>query len=121
MARLLNAKVLGHQHIHEVSIKVDNLTFGYTKKSKQLDKVSFEVHKNEWTTLLGPNGSGKSTIAKIVVRVHKHKQGLISINGKLINDFSNKEYARKVAYIPQIMDVPEGISVYDFVSYGRNP
>lgn len=43
------------------------------------------------------------------------------MDNKEIREYSNKEYAKQVAYIPQIIDVPEGISVYDFVSYGRNP
>lgn len=60
-------------------------------------------------------------MAKLLVRINKHKEGIISLNGSEIKDYSNKDYAKQVAYIPQIIDVPEGISVYDFVSYGRNP
>lgn len=108
-------------HPHESVIKVDGITFGYTRKANQLDNISFEIHKKEWTTILGPNGSGKSTLAKLLVRINNFKTGLISLDNKEIRSYSNKEYAKKVAYIPQIIDVPEGISVYDFVSYGRNP
>lgn len=119
--KLLNTKQTYHVHPHESAIKIDDVSFGYTKKSNQLEKVSFEIHKKEWTTILGPNGSGKSTLAKLLVRINKFNQGLISLDNREIRNYSNKEYARKVAYIPQIIDIPEGISVYDFVSYGRNP
>lgn len=121
MVRLLNTKQTYHVHPHESAIKIDNVSFGYTKKSKQLENLSFEIHKKEWTTILGPNGSGKSTLAKLLVRINKFNQGYISLDSKEIRNYSNKEYARKIAYIPQIIDIPEGISVYDFVSYGRNP
>lgn len=121
MVWLINTKQKTHVHPHESAIKIDNITFGYTKKSNQLDGVSFEIHRKEWTTILGPNGSGKSTLAKLLVRINKFNQGLISLDNREIRNYSNKEYARKVAYIPQIIDIPEGISVYDFVSYGRNP
>lgn len=121
MIKLVNTKQKYHTHPHESLIRLDNVSFGYTKKSRQLENISFEINNKEWTTILGPNGSGKSTLAKLLTRLIKSNEGLISLNNKEIKSYSNKDYARKIAYIPQIIDIPEGISVYNFVSYGRNP
>lgn len=47
MARLLNTKQVSHIHPHDSAFKIEGVTFGYTKNSKQLDNVSFEIHKKE--------------------------------------------------------------------------
>ena len=69
----------------------------------------------------GPNGSGKSTLAKSIVRINKFKRGNIYIDNKALSEYKAKEFAKFVAYIPQVLDVPHGTSVYDFISFGRNP
>lgn len=45
--KLLNTKQTYHVHPHESVIKVDGITFGYTRKANQLDNISFEIHKKE--------------------------------------------------------------------------
>ena len=108
----------------EKALEIKNLKFKYAgaKKGKwHLDDVSMDILKGQWTTILGPNGSGKSTLAKSIVRINKPKSGEILLNGKIIKEFKGKEFARNVAYIPQVIEVPHGTSVYDFISFGRNP
>ena len=115
---------LSHHHERHDDIEeivVNNLTFGYSKNEEILKDVSITIHKGEWNTILGPNGSGKSTLAKCLVRINKYKKGNIIIDGKELKEYKNKEYAKRVAYIPQMIDIPEGTSVYDYVSFGRNP
>lgn len=116
-------KLSHHHERHDDTdeIVVNNLTFGYSKNEEVLKDVSIKIHKGEWNTILGPNGSGKSTLAKCLVRINKYKKGNILIDGKELKDYKNKEYAKRVAYIPQMIDIPEGTSVYDYVSFGRNP
>lgn len=105
-------------------IEIKNVNFKYpgAKKDKwHLSNVSINIEDGKWTTILGPNGSGKSTLAKAIVKINKIHKGEILINGKHFKDFSGKEFAKKIAYIPQQVDVPHGTTVYDFVSFGRNP
>ena len=109
-----------HKHLHKHIIKVENVDFKYSKKAKKkvLDNLSLDIHRGSFTTIIGPNGSGKSTIVKSIVGAHKQQAGKISVNGKVL---SAKEFSKKVAYIPQMIEIPSGISVYDFVSFGRTP
>ena len=104
-------------------IEINNATFSYTnvKSQKHLDDVTIKIREGQWTTLIGPNGSGKSTIAKALVRINKLHKGNITLHGKSINKINHKEFAKKVAYIPQVLDIPSGTKVYDFISFGRNP
>lgn len=110
--------------IKENYLKIQNLSFKYpgTKKENwHLDNISINISKGEWTTILGPNGSGKSTLAKSIVRINKFKKGNIFINNKALSEYKAKDFAKFVAYIPQVLEVPHGTSVYDFISFGRNP
>ena len=40
---------------------------------------------------------------------------------KKFSEFTSKELARHLAYVPQILDFPKNIKVYDFVKMGRFP
>lgn len=105
-------------------LEIKNWKFKYpgTKKDKwHLHDVSLDVERGKWTSIIGPNGSGKSTLAKSIVRINKTKHGKIFVEGKDIHEYKGKEFAKKVAYIPQSIDIPHGTPVYDFISFGRNP
>ena len=108
----------------ENAIDVNDVSFKYPGAKKgqlHLDNVSLLFKKGKWTTILGPNGSGKSTLAKSIIRVNKTKFGIIKLHDQHIKVYAGKDFAKKIAYIPQQIDIPHGTSVYDFISFGRNP
>ena len=107
-----------------IAIEIKDLTFKYpgTKKNTwHLNDVSLSIEKGKWTTIIGPNGSGKSTLAQIMIRINKYKNGNIYLEGNDIQNIKYKEFAKKIAYIPQELEIPHGITVFEFVSFGRNP
>ncbi|MBP0955898.1 MAG: ABC transporter ATP-binding protein [Oscillospiraceae bacterium] len=61
-------------------IKVNNLTFSYTKKSFIRD-LSFSVFEGEIFGFLGPSGAGKSTLQKILLGMLPGYQGSAIVNG----------------------------------------
>lgn len=119
----INEHGINHHDNTNNIIEINNATFSYTnvKSQKHLDDVTIKIREGQWTTLIGPNGSGKSTIAKALVRINKLHNGNITLHGKDIKKINHKEFAKKVAYIPQVLDIPSGTKVYDFISFGRNP
>ena len=113
-----------HKYDDSNAIEIQNIDFRYPGAKKgewHLKDVNINIGKGEWTTILGPNGSGKSTLAKAIIRINKQKEGLILLDAKNVRDYKAKDFAKKVAYIPQQIDIPHGTSVYDFISFGRNP
>jgi energy-coupling factor transporter ATP-binding protein EcfA2 len=48
----------------EVSVEVDNLTFGYPGHAHVLHEINLRVLKGEMFGIIGPNGAGKSTLCK---------------------------------------------------------
>ncbi|TEY09504.1 ABC transporter ATP-binding protein [Campylobacter sp. US18a] len=69
--------------------------------------------------LMGHNGSGKSTLLRILARQLKPSFGKICFNDQDITDFSSKELARKIAYLPQHLPNLGYLSVRELVKMGR--
>ena len=61
-------------------IKVENLSFSYTK-SPFISDMSFSVSKGEIFGFLGPSGDGKSTLQKILIGMLTAYQGSAMVNG----------------------------------------
>jgi len=51
---------------HEVVLKIENLTFGYTKEKLLYRDFSLTLKAGEIVTILGPSGSGKSTLFELI-------------------------------------------------------
>ena len=64
--------------------------FGLGEK-KILKGVSLKVEGNQFHTILGPNGSGKSSLLKLLYRQEKADKGLISLDGKPLEQWTLKE------------------------------
>ena len=71
--------------------------------------------------LTGPNGSGKSTLLKLLARVAAPSSGEIAFEGKRLREWPAKEYAKRVAYLPQDPDPSFPMRAIDVVVSGRAP
>src|SRR5690606_10862732 len=69
--------------------------------------------------LIGHNGSGKSTLLKLLAREHAPSQGIISLDQDRIDTLSNRQYARKLAYLPQYTPVIPDMTARELVELGR--
>lgn len=85
-----------------------------------LQNISFTVHAGQITTLVGTNGCGKTTLLKAIARQLPLLDGQILLQGRFIQTYDRKEFARAVAFMPQVRNIPE-ISVRGLVSHGRFP
>lgn len=101
-------------------LKVDNLTGGYGKKPI-VKNISFSVNKGEVVGILGPNGSGKSTLLKIISGILPKQEGTVQIDGQDAAVYSQKQFARKVAVLPQLHAHAFSHTVKDTVALGRYP
>jgi iron complex transport system ATP-binding protein len=99
----------------------ENLVLGYGTHSYVLKEVSFAIPKNQATVIIGPNGSGKSTLLNALARIIAPWEGEIYFNNQPLKRLPVKEFARKVALLPQSPSVPDDFSIYDLVTQGRFP
>ncbi|MGO2353637.1 MAG: ABC transporter ATP-binding protein [Marinomonas foliarum] len=86
-----------------------------------LQPTNLTFQKGIITTLLGHNGCGKSTLMKLLSRQNAPSQGEVLLEDKAITHFKPKEFALKVAYLPQHPPVTDGVTVKELVSFGRFP
>ncbi|MGI6226080.1 MAG: ABC transporter ATP-binding protein [Peptococcales bacterium] len=81
------------------AILVNNVskTYEYNRKSMHiLEKVSINVKKGEFVSILGPSGCGKSTLLKMIPGLKKPDHGQVFLEGKSING-----QITKVGYMAQ--------------------
>ncbi len=103
-----------------VSLSTENLQIGYGDKTI-VENLNLQINKGEITTIIGANGCGKSTILKTLARVHAAKSGIVYLDGKMIHKVPTKEIAKKMAVLPQSPEAPNGLTVYELISFGRSP
>lgn len=63
------------------ALRVEGMSFRYTRAVKALDAVSFGVPAGGFTALLGPNGAGKSTLMSLITRLFSPEAGSIRVCG----------------------------------------
>ncbi|MGO4834393.1 ATP-binding cassette domain-containing protein, partial [Rhizobiaceae sp. 2RAB30] len=66
-----------------------------------LHPLDLEVGRGRVTGLVGHNGSGKSTLLKLLARQEKVTCGTIGFRRQPLDRWSNRLFAREVAYLPQ--------------------
>ncbi len=101
-------------------IRAEKLNFSYAKK-KILHDVDFYAGKAEIVSLLGPNGSGKSTLLRCLSGILPIRRGKLYISGKPIKNYSRRELAKIIAFLPQIREKINSLTVYELITMGRSP
>ena len=66
---------------------------------RAVDKVSFEVNRGEFFSLLGPSGSGKTTLLRIVAGLETPGEGTVHIGGRDVT--KQPPYARGIGMVFQ--------------------
>ena len=99
-------------------IEVSDLSFTVGNK-RILNSVSALFEGHRIYGIIGPNGCGKTSLLRHIYRQYPAR-GHIRVNGKPIEDYSGKDYARRVAVMMQ--NYPEAdLRVAEIVQSGRYP
>ncbi|HHT57451.1 ABC transporter ATP-binding protein [Herbinix luporum] len=100
-------------------IRLDKISAGYNKV-EIIKNINISFKEGNITSIIGKNGCGKTTLLRTASNILKPFGGEITIGGKDIKSFKNKELAKKLSFLPQIRTVPN-ITVYQLVMHGRYP
>lgn len=101
------------------------LSFGYPlpggSRREVLRGVDLAVAAGELVALIGTNGSGKTTLLRLFAGTLRPDAGQVSLFGREARAWSRMELARRVAVLPQSLELPVGFRVGELVAMGRLP
>jgi len=86
-----------------------------------LGPLSLRLEPGRVYGLVGPNGSGKSTLMRLLARVLAPTAGALGFSGRPQREWTERAFARKVAFMPQFTPVADGLNVRELVRLGRYP
>ena len=85
----------------EALLKIEGLSFAYSKGHQALSDISLEINKGEVIAVVGNNGAGKSTLSKLICGFEKPQKGRLLFGGKDLSALSIKERADHIGYVMQ--------------------
>lgn len=100
--------------------ELENVSFSVAGRTL-LQPLTMSIPAGSVTALIGHNGSGKSTLLKILARQQPASGGTIHLAGKRLDQWGDREFARKLAYLPQQTASASGMLVKELVALGRYP
>lgn len=101
-----------------MNIEGRDLTIGYPDHTvgRGLDVA---LSTGEVLALLGPNGGGKTTLLKTLLGLLRPKAGEVRLGDKPLDEYSVRERARVIAYVPQVHIGTFAFTVETVVLMGR--
>jgi iron complex transport system ATP-binding protein len=84
-----------------------------------LDQISLKVQTGQFIGIIGPNGSGKSTLIRCMSRALQPSAGSVSIDGRDITVFGQRELAAHLSVVPQESIRTFNFTVKEVVEMGR--
>lgn len=103
-----------------LTIETRALATGYPGHPVGRD-MNLTVRGGRVTALLGPNGCGKTTLFRTLLGLLKPQGGQVLIDGDDLAGLPRGEVAKRVAYVPQVVEGYFPFSVMDVVLMGRAP
>jgi len=100
---------------------LDRVRYSYEENKDVIRDLSFSVSEGGFIGLLGANGSGKSTIMKLGSGILKPSSGTVSLWGKELKKYNNRDRAKLISYLPQTLDITVPFTVKELVSMGLYP
>ncbi|WP_207919537.1 ABC transporter ATP-binding protein [Micromonospora sp. KC207] len=101
-----------------VRLRAERVTLRYDQRTVS-DELSLAVPDGSFTVLIGPNACGKSTLLRALSGLLSPATGRVLLDGSDLVALPAKERARRIAFLPQTMTAPEGITVRELVGRGR--
>jgi spermidine/putrescine transport system ATP-binding protein len=81
-----------------------------------VDRLSLEIHRGEFFSMLGPSGCGKTTTLRLIGGFETPSEGMVRLDGQDVTDLP--AYRRNVNTVFQSYGLFPHLSVYDNVAFG---
>ena len=101
-------------------IEFSNVGFAYPtrKELNVLSDINFKIEQGQKVALVGPSGAGKSTIIQLLSRYYTTDKGIISVDGKSLEEYRLEELRGNIGMVPQEVMLFGG-TIRENIAYGR--
>jgi iron complex transport system ATP-binding protein len=99
---------------------LESAYFSYPRR-EVFRELSLSLEEGEILSLIGPNSSGKTTLLKLMDGLLEPQRGKVFLDGEELDRLSRSRVAKRVAVVPQEMEVPFLFTVAEIVLMGRAP
>lgn len=89
--------------------------------SRILAPIDLQIPAGGFVALIGHNGSGKSTLLSLLARQIEPSEGEIAFAGEALARLSQRDFARKVGWLPQDPPLAANLTVAELARFGRYP
>lgn len=93
--------ISGEDYITKTNnIEMSRVSFAYGKK-KIVDQVSFQIPERTTVAFVGPSGGGKTTLCHLIARFWDVDQGMVSLDGKNVKEYSMDALMQHFSFVFQ--------------------
>lgn len=101
-------------------LELRGVSFSYAGE-RFVEALEFAAGEADFVGLLGANGSGKSTVLKLLGGMLSPRAGEVSLWGKPLSSYRNRDRAKLVSYLPQMLDMGVPFRVRELAGMGLYP
>ena len=101
-------------------IDLDRVSKAYAKGQPAVDEISLHIDKGEFVFIVGDSGSGKSTLIKLLLKELEPTEGIITVNGHVLNTMKHRKipkYRRCIGIVFQDFRLLPDRNVYENVAF----
>jgi multiple sugar transport system ATP-binding protein len=97
-------------------VELSRVTKDFSDGVRAVDELSLEIEDGEFVVLVGPSGCGKTTALRMIAGLESVTEGLISIDGRVVNDVPSAR--RDVAMVFQNYALYPHMTVFENMAFG---
>lgn len=99
-------------------VELLNVSYRYNEQSPWvLNNITLTIKKGEKIGFFGESGSGKSTLLDLLMGLLSPKQGVISVDGNVLNESNRSSWQARVAHVPQDVYLSDS-TIFENIAFG---